>query len=77
MKIEISKILCPVDFSEYSEHALRYALTLAILTKADLQLLHVVEPILAYPQPTELFAPVLNEVELTMKMEAAFHKQLD
>jgi len=77
MKIEINKILCPIDFSENSEHALKYALTLAILTKADLQLLHVVEPILAYPQPAQLFEPVLNEVELTMKMEAAFHKQLD
>jgi len=41
--IEISKVLCPVDFSEPSEHALRYAVDLARTFDADLMILHVVE----------------------------------
>jgi len=76
MSIMIKKILCPTDFSENSEHALKYALTLATLSQAELRLFHVVEPI-TYPQSTELFEPVLDEVELMMKMEAAFQTQLE
>jgi nucleotide-binding universal stress UspA family protein len=76
MSIEIKRILCPTDFSENSKHAMKYALTLAALSQAELELFHVVEPI-SYPQSTELFEPVLDEVELSMKMEAAFQKQLE
>jgi nucleotide-binding universal stress UspA family protein len=76
MSIGIKKILCPTDFSENSEHALQYALTLATLSQAELRLFHVVEPI-TYPQSTQLFEPVLDEVELMMKMEAAFQTQLE
>ena len=50
MSIGIKKILCPTDFSENSEHALKYALTLATLSQAELQLFHVVEPI-TFPNP--------------------------
>ena len=42
MSIRIKKILCPTDLSENSEHALKYALALATLSQADLQLFHVV-----------------------------------
>ena len=76
MDIMLKKILCPTDFSENSEYAMKYALTLTALSQAELELLNVVEPI-AYPQSTELFEPVLDEVELTMKMEAAYQKQLE
>ena len=76
MSIVLKKILCPTDFSENSEHALKYALALATLSQAELHLFHVVEPI-TYPQSTELFEPVLDEVELMMKMEAAYQKQLE
>ncbi|KPK66274.1 MAG: hypothetical protein AMK73_00495 [Planctomycetes bacterium SM23_32] len=41
--ISVSTIVCAVDFSEYAEHALRYAVYLARVFKADLKLLHVVE----------------------------------
>jgi nucleotide-binding universal stress UspA family protein len=43
MEIDIGKILCPVDFSEGSEHAMRYATAFASAYEADLVLLHVVE----------------------------------
>ena len=43
MEIAIKKILCPVDFSESSAYALRYALAFAVAYDADLELLHVME----------------------------------
>ncbi|MGD2174971.1 MAG: universal stress protein [Candidatus Brocadiaceae bacterium] len=42
-KVQIGKILCGIDFSESSQHALQYALDLARRYEADLALLHVVE----------------------------------
>ena len=36
MQINLKKILCPTDFSENSEHAMKYALTLAAMSKAEL-----------------------------------------
>ncbi len=41
--ISISRIMCPVDFSESSDHALGYAVDLARMFGAQLTLLHVVE----------------------------------
>jgi nucleotide-binding universal stress UspA family protein len=41
--INIKRILFPTDFSEYSRHALKYAMALAERFKAKLYLLHVCE----------------------------------
>lgn len=41
MRIDLKKILCPVDFSPTSDHAVRYAATLAEDFGAELILLHV------------------------------------
>jgi nucleotide-binding universal stress UspA family protein len=41
--IEIKSILFPTDFSEYSNHALKYAVALAESFKAKLVVLHVCE----------------------------------
>ena len=46
MNIELKRILCPVDFSDNSLHALNYAIALAQRQEADLVLLHVVQPTL-------------------------------
>ncbi|MBU1240997.1 universal stress protein [Myxococcota bacterium] len=43
MKIVIKNILCPVDFSECSNHALDYAIAFAQAHDAELTLLHVTE----------------------------------
>jgi len=40
----IKKILCPLDFSTVSENALSYAFRLADLFKAEIHLMHVIEP---------------------------------
>lgn len=76
MNVEIKKILCPTDFSENAEHALKYALTLAAMTKAEVELLRVVEPI-AYPQAYEPYDTQFNAAELAMEIEAAMKKELD
>lgn len=39
--IDITRILCPIDFSAYSEHALRYAMKMATWDGAQLHVLHV------------------------------------
>jgi nucleotide-binding universal stress UspA family protein len=47
MKIVIRRILCPVDFSETSDLASRYAVALAEANGAEVTLLHVVAPVIA------------------------------
>ncbi len=75
-EIKIKKILCPTDFSENAEYALKYALALAAMTKAEVELVRVVEPI-AYPQAYEPFDTQFNAAELAMEIEAAMKKELD
>lgn len=45
MPIRIKRILCPTDFSESSEHALKYAFSFARPYGATLYLQHVIEPL--------------------------------
>lgn len=45
---EIKKILVPIDFSNYSKNALRYALNFAKKFEAKIYLVYVVEPVI-YP----------------------------
>jgi nucleotide-binding universal stress UspA family protein len=42
--IQLSRILCPIDFSEFSEHALAHAIKIAGWYGALLQVLHVLPP---------------------------------
>lgn len=44
MPMNIKKVLCPVDFSETSDLALLYAISLARAFAAELAVLHVVAP---------------------------------
>ncbi len=46
--VNLKKILVPQDFSEYSLHALKYAVTFAQIFNSELIVLHIVEPIV-YP----------------------------
>jgi len=49
--LKIERILCPTDFSDSSERAFDYGLSLARHYKAELYLLHVVRPvIIGYPE---------------------------
>lgn len=50
MSAGFTKILCPVDFSESSRYALGYAVSLARLYRAHLELYHVLElPVYSVP----------------------------
>ncbi len=43
LEIHLKKILVPMDFSEYAEHAFRHATAIARWTGAEMLVLHVVE----------------------------------
>jgi nucleotide-binding universal stress UspA family protein len=43
----IQRILCPIDFTEFSRRALRHAIALARWKECELVVLHVVEPAIA------------------------------
>jgi universal stress protein A len=47
-RLGIHRILVPIDFSEHSKNALKYAIPFAVQFKAHLDLLYVVEPTI-YP----------------------------
>ena len=54
--LQIKRILCPVDFSEFSKKACRYAFSLARHYHAKLLLEHVIEPIYV-TSPLYSYAP--------------------
>src|SRR3990172_2886380 len=58
-KIVLKKILVPVDFSELSWKALGYAASFAKQFKAEILLLHVIEPVLPPPEMGVIATPVL------------------
>ena len=43
--IDIRRILCPIDFSPFSERALGHAMRMAVWYRASLQVLHVMPPL--------------------------------
>jgi nucleotide-binding universal stress UspA family protein len=51
--IDLNRILCPVDFSEFSEHALAFAMRMAKWYGAALHVLHVIPPV-SLSEPNEL-----------------------
>lgn len=55
--ISIKKVLCPTDFSDFSMHALTYAVSFAQQYKAKLLLLHVVDVFLHDPAYFAPYAP--------------------
>ncbi len=56
--LKLQRILCPTDFSEFSQKAVRYGCELAAQFSAELHLLHVLQDYEAIsPAPGEIFAP--------------------
>src|SRR5216684_580670 len=67
--VRIERILCPIDFSEFSARAYEYAESLARHCKAKLFLQHVVEPLIsAYPYYA--FPESINAVFWDLKTHA-------
>ena len=48
--IEVNKILCPTDFSEFSDWALELALPMARWFKSEISVMHVVPRVLMHPE---------------------------
>lgn len=75
----IERILCPVDFSEPSEHAMRYAVDLAERLGAELHLVHVFQiPAMALPDGAIMGGPdwttrIMERSEQSLKELAARH----
>jgi nucleotide-binding universal stress UspA family protein len=67
--LRIEKILCPVDFSEYSLKAYEYAQSLAQHYEAELLLQHVIQP-LTSTYPSYAFPDALNEVFWNLETSA-------
>jgi len=61
--IDLDRILCPVDFSPFSEHALRYAMRLAHRYDAKLFVYHVMPPM----QPSEISELAETSRQLTAR----------
>lgn len=61
--ISCKHILCPIDFSDYSDYAMRYAALLASKFEAKLTLLHVVAPMMV-PLPGDALVPPMRQVDI-------------
>ncbi len=75
MNVAIKTILCPVDFSDSSDHALKYAIALAQSYEATLKLLHVVQPPLM-SVPGDPMVPEFSS-EVMEDIAAASQRRLD
>ncbi len=66
MKIQIDKILCPVDFSDSSEHAIGYAMAFAETHQAELKFLHVMDystfDIPDFPSVVEFSSDIIDQI---------------
>ena len=69
MIITMSRILFPTDFSESSKTAQQYAIALADRFGAELHLMHVVPPLVPYPDVASPW--VMPESEVKYQIDAA------
>lgn len=69
MEPNISKVLVPIDFSDYSKSALKYAVNFVKLFKAQLILIYVVEPVI-YPPDFSMGQIAIPSVDLEMDKRA-------
>lgn len=69
MELQISKVLVPIDFSDYSKNALRYAVNFAHCFNAKIYLIYVVEPVV-YPADFSMGQVALPEVDLDLNTRA-------
>jgi universal stress protein A len=71
-----NKILCPVDFSEFTDEILEYALDITKKYNAELHLIHVI-PNLNYFTPYESFFTPENLIVVEKNMETEVNKDFD
>ncbi len=69
MEPEISKVLVPIDFSDYSKSALKYAVSFVKHFSARLILVYVVEPVI-YPPDFSMGQIAIPSMDLEMDKRA-------
>lgn len=70
------KVLCPVDFSEFTDEILAYAVGIAKRFDSELHLIHVI-PNLNYFTPYESFLTPENLVAIERNIEGEVDKDFD
>lgn len=71
-----TKILCPVDFSEFTDQILSYAVSITKRFDSELHLIHVI-PNLNYFTPYESFLTPENLVAIERNIEGEVGKDFD
>ena len=69
--VAFRSIVCAVDFSEHSQHALRWAAALAAQYESRLTILTAVDPLLAHAARTRFGLDLVADTEPTMREFAA------
>jgi nucleotide-binding universal stress UspA family protein len=70
------KIVCPVDFSEFTDEILHYAVDIAKKYNAELHLIHII-PNLNYFTPYESFLTPENLIAIERNIEKEVDKDFD
>jgi nucleotide-binding universal stress UspA family protein len=70
------KIVCPVDFSEFTDEILNYAVNIAKKYNAELHLIHII-PNLNYFTPYESFLTPENLIAIERNIEKEVDKDFD
>lgn len=65
----INKILVPIDFSDYSKNALKYAVQFAKYFNAEMYLIYVIEPVI-YPTDFSMGQIVIPSVDSNLQARA-------
>lgn len=69
MELQVSKILVPIDFSDYSKMALDYAVEFAKKFNSQLFLIYVIEPIV-YPSDFGLGQVSISSIDMEIQSRA-------
>ncbi len=69
MEPNISRVLVPIDFSDYSKNALKYAVNFVKHFQAELFLIYVVEPVI-YPPDFSMGQIAVPSVDIDMDKRA-------
>lgn len=69
MKLSIKKILVPIDFSDYSKSALKYAQEFAKYFNAEIVLIYVVEP-MVYPPDFSMGQIAIPTIDIELDKRA-------
>ena len=70
------RILCPIDFSEFTDEILEYAISIAGKYNSELHLIHII-PNLNYFTPYESFFTPENLIVVEKNMETEVNKDFD